>query len=74
MGGASKSDAPPNSLMDSTTSPKVKTLEGKIIGARSLACNTSGVEAVLEFQNGTRMSDKRVNYSSGLAQTKQQVG
>jgi len=31
-------------LMDSTTSPKVKTMEGKGVGARSLARNTSGVE------------------------------
>jgi hypothetical protein len=37
-------DAPPSSLMDSTTSPKVKTLEGIGIGVRSLARNTSGVE------------------------------
>jgi hypothetical protein len=38
-----KTDAPPSSLMDSTVSPKVKTLEGEGIGARSLARNTSGV-------------------------------
>ncbi len=30
--------------MDSTTSPKVKTMEKEGIEARSLACNTSGVE------------------------------
>jgi len=44
MGGVSESDAPPNSLMDSTTSPNVKTSEGKGVGARSLARNTSKVE------------------------------
>jgi hypothetical protein len=30
--------------MDSTTSPKVKTSEGKIVGARSLACNILALE------------------------------
>ncbi len=37
-------DAPPNSLMDLTTSPKVKTIEGKGVGAHSLVRNTLGVE------------------------------
>ncbi len=37
-------DAPPSSLMDSTVSLKVKTTEGKGVGARSLVHNTSGVE------------------------------
>jgi hypothetical protein len=37
-------DAPLSSLMDSTMSPKVKTTEGKIVGVRSLARNTSRVE------------------------------
>jgi hypothetical protein len=41
---SSLDDAPPSSLMDSTTSPKVKIAEGKGVGARSLARNTSGVE------------------------------
>ncbi len=36
--------APPSSLMDSTTSSKVKTLEGEGVGARSLARSTLGVE------------------------------
>jgi hypothetical protein len=31
-------------LMDSIVSPKVKTTEGEIVRARSLARNTSGVE------------------------------
>jgi hypothetical protein len=30
--------------MDSIVNPKVKTTEGEGIGARSLACSTSGVE------------------------------
>jgi len=52
------SDTPPSSLMESTTSPKVKTPEGKRTRARSLACNTSGVEGVLELWDGTRMGNK----------------
>jgi len=34
------SDAPPNSLMDLTASPKVKTMEGKRVEASSLTRNT----------------------------------
>ncbi len=37
-------DAPPSSLIDSTTSPKVKTTKGQEIGACSLTRNTSKVE------------------------------
>ncbi len=37
-------DAPPNSLMDSTTSPNVKTSKGEGVGAQSLIRNTLGVE------------------------------
>jgi len=37
-------DAPPSSLMDSTLSLKVNTVEGEGIGACSLTCNTLGVE------------------------------
>ncbi len=37
-------NTPPSSLMDSTTSPKVKTTEGKGIQVRSLAYSTSGEE------------------------------
>jgi hypothetical protein len=37
-------NAPPSSLMDSTSSPKVKTAEGEGIGVHSLACNTSRVK------------------------------
>ncbi len=40
----SEIDAPPNSKIDSTTSTKVKTVEGQGIGARSLAHNTLEVE------------------------------
>jgi hypothetical protein len=34
----------PSSLMDSITSPKVKTMEGEGVRVHSLACNTSRVE------------------------------
>jgi hypothetical protein len=37
-------DAPPNSLMDSTANPKVKTTKEKGVGARSLTYSTLGVE------------------------------
>ncbi len=37
-------DALPSSLMDSTTSPKVKIMKGEGIRLRSLAHNTLGVE------------------------------
>jgi hypothetical protein len=37
-------DAPASSLMDSITNPKVKTAEGKGVGAHSLARSTLGVE------------------------------
>jgi hypothetical protein len=37
-------DAPPNSSMDSTVSPKMKTTERKRIGVHFLACSTLGVE------------------------------
>ncbi len=56
-------DAPPNSMMDSTASPKVKTMKGKGVGARSLAHSTSGVGGVLEIRDGTRKRDKQANYS-----------
>ncbi len=36
--------APPSSLMDSTTSPKVKTMEGKGVEVSFSACNTLRVE------------------------------
>jgi hypothetical protein len=39
-----KLDAPPSSLMDSTTNPKVKTTEGEKIGVRSLTHNISKVK------------------------------
>ncbi len=37
-------DAPPSSLIDSTMSPKVKTMEGKGVGVRPLARSILRVE------------------------------
>jgi len=37
-------DAPPSSFMNSTMSPKVKTMERKGVGACSVTCNTSKVK------------------------------
>jgi len=42
--GQNVSDAPPSSLMDSIASPKVKTMEGKKVGACFLARSTSRLE------------------------------
>jgi hypothetical protein len=47
----------------------------KEFGLCSLTCSTSRVRgARWSFKMETRMSDKQVNYSHKLAQTKQQVG
>ncbi len=45
-------DTPLSSLMDLTVNPKVKTVEGKGVGAHSLACCTLGVKGVLELRDG----------------------
>jgi hypothetical protein len=37
-------DAPPNFWIDSIVSPKMKTMEGQGVGARSLVHNTLGIE------------------------------
>ncbi len=39
-------DAPPSSLMDSTTNPKMKIAEGEGVGVHSLIHNTSGVSMI----------------------------
>jgi hypothetical protein len=65
----------PNFLKDSNASSKMKTMEKKGVGVHYLACSTSRVRRLCwNFGMGTRTSDKRVNYSYGLAQTKQQAG
>jgi len=50
-------DIPPSSLMDSTMSLKVKTTKGERVGARSLACNTSGVKGHVSFEMRTKKID-----------------
>jgi hypothetical protein len=60
--------------MDSTASPKVKTMEVEGVGVRSLICRLWGYRGVLELRDATRKNDKQVNHSHKLAQTKQQVG
>jgi hypothetical protein len=56
----------------------MKTIEEKGVEGCSLTHNTSrggGVrKACWSFEMGTIMNDKGVNYSHGLAQTKQQIG
>jgi len=48
-------NAPPSSLMDSITNPKVKIVKGEGVGARFLTHNTLGVErGMLELQSGIR--------------------
>jgi hypothetical protein len=44
--------------MDSTVSPKVKTSEGKGVGARSLACSTLGVEGCAGAPGWGRLQKK----------------
>jgi hypothetical protein len=68
-------NALPNSLTNSTSNPKVKTIQEEDgVGVRSLARSTSGVRGMCWSSGmGTKMSDKQVNYSHGHAQTKQQV-
>ncbi len=63
-------DAPPSSLMDSTWSPKVKTMEGKKIGARSLVRNISRVEGRAGASRWGQGILKTSNHSHGSTQTK----
>jgi hypothetical protein len=52
----------------------VKTTEEEIVKICSLVHSILGVRKVRwSFRMGTKMSDKQVNYSHELAQTKQQV-
>jgi hypothetical protein len=66
-----ETDALPNSLTNSNISRKVKMTKERV-RIRSLARSTLGVRGVCwSSEMGTRTSDKRVNYSHRLAQTKQ---
>ncbi len=69
-------DAPPNSLIDSIANPKVKITKGEGVGARSLGRSTLGVEGCVGAPGWGLLGrvTKQINYSHGLAQTKQQVG
>jgi hypothetical protein len=42
--GSPPFDAPPNSLMDLTTSLKVKIMEGEVVRTHSFTHNTSGIK------------------------------
>jgi hypothetical protein len=57
-------DAPSNSLIDSTMSPKVTTMEGKRVEACPLACNTSGVEGCVRVSGLglSRMISKSITH------------
>ncbi len=44
VANGTRTDAPSSSLMGSIVNPKVKTMKGEGVGARSLACNTFGVK------------------------------
>jgi hypothetical protein len=56
-------DTLPNSLMDSTTSSKVNTMEGEGVGVHSLARNTLGVEGHAEWCTPNSLKDSNVNTS-----------
>jgi hypothetical protein len=64
----------PHSLKDSNANSEMKTSKEEV-GVRSLVHNIPGVRrACWISEMGNKMRDKWVNYSYGLAQTKQQVG
>ncbi len=69
-GGNLGVDTPPSSLMDSITSPKMKTMKGKRVEARSLARNTSGQMGVLKFWDGDQ-EDWQANHLLTLTCTNQ---
>jgi len=57
--GSPPFNAPPNFLMDLTTSLKVKTMEGEVVRTHSLTHNTSGIEGragALRWGLGTLIS------------------
>jgi hypothetical protein len=66
---------PPNSLKDLNVNPKLKITKEKQIGVHSLTCNILRVKRPCwNFEMGSSMNDKRVDYSYGPTQAKQQVG
>ncbi len=66
-------DAPSNSLKNSNANSKMKTME-EGVKVLFLVCNTLGVRGGCWSSRMGRTSDKQINYSYELAQTKQQVG
>jgi len=68
-------DAPPNSLMDSTMSPKCENNRRiKNWGVLPNLQHFGGRGACWSSKMGTKKNGKQVNYSHELAQIKQQVG
>jgi hypothetical protein len=57
-------DTLPSSLMDLTASPKVMTMEGEGVGARSLICSTLGVEGHVRVPGWRlgRLTSKSITY------------
>jgi len=67
-------DAFSHSLQDSNVSLKVNTIEEEGVEVRSLVRSILGLKGACQsFRMKTKMSDKRVNHSHELMQTKQQV-
>jgi hypothetical protein len=66
-------DTPPNSLIDSTTSLKVKTTEGKELSTLPGSHHFEGRGACRSSKMGIKDSDKWVNYSHSLPQTKKKL-
>jgi hypothetical protein len=56
-------DAPPNSLINSTANPKVKSTRIRSWGTFPNSQHFEGKGACWSSKRGTKTSDKRVNYS-----------
>jgi hypothetical protein len=67
-------DAPPNYFVDLTMNPKGEQQKDKEMGTLPGSYHFGGKRVCWSPGMGIRKSDKQVNYSNGLAQTKQQVG
>jgi hypothetical protein len=65
-------DIPPDSLIDSTTNPNVKNnARIRSLGTFPSSQHFRGKGVCKSFGMGMKTNDKRVNYSHGLAQSKQ---
>jgi hypothetical protein len=67
-------DAPPNSLINSIASPKVKIVKDKELRHVLWLATLWGRGAYWSFKMGIRTSNEQVNYSHEPAQTKRQIG